>query len=83
MLPFRRRMASSPQEDEEELMETEHPKRTVKIAVVELSTLEEMRAFFGGAAVNAKVAELPAEELEQPARILPFRKREQPPLKAA
>jgi len=64
-------------------METENPKRTVKIAVVELSTLEEVRAFFGGEIVNAKVVELPAEELQQPARILPFRRREQPPLKAA
>lgn len=64
-------------------METEHPKRTVKIAVVELSTPEEMRAFFGGEVVNSKVVELQAQELAQPARILPFRTREQPPLKAA
>lgn len=83
MPPFRRRMASSPQEDEEELMETDNPKRTVKIAVVELGTLEEMRAFFGGETVNARVVELPAEELQQPARVLPFRRRERPPLKAA
>jgi len=64
-------------------METKGPKRTVKIAVVELGTLEEMRAFFGGEIVKSKVVELQAEELQQPARILPFRKREQPPLKAA
>ena len=64
-------------------METKGPKRTVKIAIVELSTLEEMRAFFGGETVKSKVVELQAEELQQPARILPFRRREQPPLKAA
>jgi hypothetical protein len=64
-------------------METKGPKRTVKIAIVELSTLEEMRAFFGGEVVNSKVVELHTEELQEPARVLPFRKREQPPLKAA
>lgn len=64
-------------------METNDPKKTVKLAVVELSTLEELRAFFGGETVNAKVVEIPAEELHEPARILPFRRREQPPLKAA
>ena len=64
-------------------METDNPKKTVRLAVVELSTLEELRAFFEGKAVNAKVVELPVDELAQPARILPFRRREQPPLKAA
>ncbi len=64
-------------------METKEPKQTVKIAIVEWSTLEEMRAFFGGETVIAKVIELPVEEEDPSARILPFCRREPPPPKAA
>jgi len=64
-------------------METNDRKTTIKLAVVELSTLEDLRALLGGEAVNAKIVELPAEELREPARILPFRRSKRPPFKAA
>ncbi len=64
-------------------METKGQKRTVRIAIVELDTLDEMRAFFGGERVKARVVELPAEDRGQPARIVPFPRRQPPPLKAA
>ncbi len=61
-------------------MATEVQKRAIKIAVVELNTPEELRAFFEGQVANATVVELPVEEgEEQPTRILPFRRREPPP----
>jgi len=57
-------------------METKRPSKTVKIAIVEWSTPEEIRAFFGGEVVIAKVVELPVEEQDRPARILPFPRRD-------
>jgi len=37
---------------------------------------EEIRAFFGGEVVIAKVVELSVEEQDRPARILPFPRRD-------
>lgn len=64
-------------------MERKESKRTIRMAVVEIATPEELRAFFAGEAAKARVIELPVEESEGEGRIVPFPGREPPPPKAA